>query len=161
MVSVIKYKSFWEYIARAFPAITKTLIIHEESDLPGIVRDMDNGATLLFAIIPSTDMEATSVDDFEEIDSCFACLIKKSDPGNLSADEFLIEMAGTQYLMSAIKDKMIALAGDNDHDIDGGQYSHLMHRLIINGMHTDPEYNLLGCNGWSLSFKLKTTGTIQ
>jgi hypothetical protein len=32
----------------------------------------------------------------------------------------------------------------------------IMRRLDLNKLHTEPEYNYLGCTGWSLSFLLKS-----
>jgi hypothetical protein len=158
MIAISTYKAFWEYMATVVSGINKVFIIHEEADLASAIRDIDAGEVILFAVIPSTDIEATSVDDFEEIESCFVFVVKKSDRGALTHDEFIAELEITQVIINAVKRKMIELAGDTDHCNDAGTYSHLMHRLFVNGMHTDPEYNLLGCNGWGLSFKLKTTG---
>jgi hypothetical protein len=157
MVSISTYKSFWDYIAAVTGGIDKVFIVHEESDLASIIRDIDAGCVILFAVIPSTDIEATSNDDYEEIDSCFMFVVKKSDRGSLTHEEYLAEMEATQNIITSIKHKMIELSGDTDQC--PGSFGHLMHRLFINGMHTDPEYNLLGCNGWGLSFKLKTKGT--
>ena len=158
MVAISTYKAFWEYMATVITAIDLVYIVHEESDLAAVIRDIDAGSVILFAVIPSADVEATSVDDYEEIDSCFVFVVKKSDRGSLTHDEFLAELEVTQGIIIDVKQKMIELAGDTDHCLDTGSYSHLMHRLFINGMHTDPEYNLLGCNGWGLSFRLKTKG---
>jgi hypothetical protein len=158
MVSISEYKGFWEYLATVVAGIDKVYLVHEESDLPGMIKDADYGAVMLVAIIPSSDLEATSSDDMEDIDSCFVFILKKSDRGNLTHDEFLQELELTQGLISEIRKKMISIASDTDHCLEEGYWSHLMHRLVINGIHTDPEYNLLGCNGWGMHFKLKSTG---
>ncbi|MEI6901084.1 MAG: hypothetical protein WCL00_14505 [Bacteroidota bacterium] len=158
MVSISTYKSFWDYIDGIVPGIDQVFVVHEESDLAFIIRDIESGEVILLAIFPSADVEATSVDDYEEIDSCFMFVVKKSDRGSLTHAEYLTELQSTQGIMTAIKHKMIELAGDTDHCSDPAAFGHMMHRLFINGMHTDPEYNLLGCNGWGLSFKLKTKG---
>ena len=158
MIPISTYKAFWEYMATVVPGINKVFIVHEESDLASNIRDIDAGSVILFAVVPSTDIEATSLDDYEEIESCFMFVVKKSDRSGLTHDEYIAELGTTQVIITAVKKKMIELAADTDHCLDEATYSHLMHRLFINGMHTDPEYNLLGCNGWGLSFKLKTKG---
>jgi hypothetical protein len=140
------------------PGIDKVLVVHEESDLASTIRDIDAGCVILIAVIPSSDVEATSSDDYEEIDGCYVFVVKKSDRGNLTHDEYLDELNGTQTIINAVKLKLIELSADTDNCYNPALFTHLMHRLYINGMHTDPEYNLLGCNGWGLSFKLKTTG---
>ena len=145
-------------MATVVTGIDQVFIVHEESDLASVIRDIDAGGVILFAVIPSSDIEATSADDIEEIDSCFVFVVKKSDRGNLTHAEYLLELEITQAVITAVKAKMIQLSSDFDHCRTLPAYTHLMHRLFINGMHTDPEYNLLGCNGWGLSFKLKTQG---
>ena len=158
MVLISTYKALWEYIATLVDGIDKVLVVHEESDLASTIRDIDAGSVLLLAIIPSADIEATSSDDYEEIDACFVFVVKKSDRGSLTHDEYLLELESTQEIITTVKAKMIEMSSDFDHCREGQSFTHLMHRLYINGMHTDPEYNLLGCNGWGISFKLKTKG---
>ena len=145
-------------MATVVAGIDVVYMVHEESDLASVVRDLDNGKVILFAVIPSSDIQATSGDDYEEIDSCNVFVVKKSSPADLTHDEYLQQMEGTQQTMRELKLKMIQLSADTDNCTYKGSFSHMMHRLFINGMHTDPEYNLLGCNGWGLSFKLKTQG---
>ena len=58
-----------------------------------------------------------------------------------------------QRFMEQLKLKLISMSNDTDHL---SPHSHLLHGLQIGTMHTDPEYNLLGCNGYGLSFKVKT-----
>lgn len=158
MVLISKYRDFWEYIQSVVPGIDTVLVVHEDSDLASIIRDASAGEVFLLAIVPSADTEATSHDDYEEFDACYIFVIKKSDRGNLTHREYIDEMEQMQVLMGAIKHKMIELSGDTDHCFDPDSPGHLMHRLQINGMHTDPEYNLFGCNGYGLTFKLKTKG---
>ena len=158
MIAISTYKDFWEYMATVVTGIDLVYIVHEESDLASVIRDLAAGAVILFAVIPSSDIEATSNDDIEEIESCYVFIVKKSNASDLTHAEYLLQMEGTQQTMRALKNKMIELSGDTDHCQQAGTFGHLMHRLFINGMHTDPEYNLLGCNGWGLSFKLKTQG---
>ncbi len=158
MVPINTYRSFWQFMASEVPGINHFFMIHEESDLASVIRDIDAGSVILFAVIPSSDIEATSGDDYEEIDSCFVFVVKKNDRGSLTHDEFITELHNTQQVIASIKHKLIELSLDRDHLTP---YSHMLHGLFINGMHTDPEYNLLGCDGWGLSFKLKTKGTLN
>ena len=155
MVPLSNYRNMWSFLAGVIPGINHCLVVHDESDLASMIREIDDGDVILIAVIPSSDIEATSSDDYEEIESCFAFIVKKSDRGNLTQSEYLDQIGQMQTIMSALKKKLIDLSEDYDHTTP---YSHILHGLFINGMHTDPEYNLLGCNGWGLSFKLKTAG---
>jgi hypothetical protein len=156
MVPINTYCSFWKYMASAVPGINRFFMVHEESDLASAIREIEAGSVILFAVIPASDIEAVSSDDYEEVDSCFVFVVKKNDRGALTHEEFITELHNTQQIMASIKHKMIELSGDRDHLTP---YSHLLHGLAINGMHTEAEYNLLGCDGWGLSFRLKTKGT--
>ncbi len=158
MIPLSTYKSFWDYIASVITTIDMVFIVHEESDLASVIRDIESGTVILFAVIPSSDIEATNFDDYEEIDSCFVFVVKKCERGDLTHVEFIADMQVTQEIIRNVKLKMIELAANTDQCLASGSFTHLMHRLFLNGMHTDPEYNMLGCNGWGMSFKLKTKG---
>jgi hypothetical protein len=159
MVSISTYKAFWDYIKSVVAGIDEVLLVHERADLQMTIKEVNENSVILMAIIPSSDTESASLDDIKEFDSCFLFVIRKSDPKDQTNDDFLTDLGSTQVIMGNVKDKMIELAGDTEHCNIPPAYAHLMHRLVINGMHTDPEYNVVGCNGWSLSFKLKTVGT--
>ena len=113
MVSISTYKALWEYMITVVPGIDKVLVVHEESDLASTIRDIDAGCVILIAVIPSSDVEATSSDDYEEIDGCYVFVVKKSDRGNLTHDEYLDELNGTQTIINAVKLKLIELSADN------------------------------------------------
>ena len=147
MVAISTYKTFWEYIRTVVPGINQVYVVHEEFDIAAIIKDIADADVILLAVVPSSDTEASSSDDIKEFDSCFMFVVKKIDRSNLTHDEFLQQWEMTQAIMGDVKDKMIELAGDYEHCQNPGTYGHLMHRLVIGGMHTDPEYNLHGCLG--------------
>lgn len=155
MIPVDVYSNLWQFIASRVNGIDQTLVVHEESDLALTIRDMAGGTVLLMAILPSTDAQSEGFDNYHETDSCFVFVVKKSDRGSLLWQEFLDEIGQLQKIIAAVKKQLLILGADTDHTTE---YSHLLHGLIIPSMHTDPEYNLLGCNGWGLSFKIKTNG---
>lgn len=156
MIPISKYKAFWEYVITVVAGIDKVHIFMDENQLADIIRDVEAGKVNLVAVIPSTDMLATSNDDYEEVSSCYVFLLKKSNPGDLTHAEFLIEMDEMMAIMKLVKQKLIDFSADYDHC--SNEHIKLMHRLILATIHTDPEYNLMGCNGWGIFFKLKTTG---
>ena len=156
MVLISTYRSFWAYLAGVVPGIQHHFVVHEESDMASVIREIDAGDVILFAVVPSSDMQAISTDDYEEVDSVWVFIVKKTDRGAVTHSEFLSVLETTQLVMIALKNKLIELASDTEHTT---AYSHMMHNIILSSIHTDPEYNMLGCDGWSLSFKLKTKGT--
>jgi hypothetical protein len=158
MILISEYKAFWEYIKNITPGIDRVIMVHEDGDLAGMIKEVADDETLLIAVIPSADVESANLDDIEEIDTCFVFIVNKCDRKNLTHAEFLAGLEVTQLLMASVKGTMIDLSGDTDHCHTTPSYGHMMHRLVVNGMHTDPEYNLLECYGWGLSFRLKSKG---
>ena len=100
MILISTYLAFWQYMATVVTGIDEVFIVHEESDLASSIRDIEAGCVILFAVIPSTDIEATSTDDYEEIESCNVFLVKKSDRGGLTHAEYLAELEVTQAIIS-------------------------------------------------------------
>lgn len=156
MVPVQTYKSFWEYVATLVTGISQVKVVFDEEDFMEYLKEIEIGTVTLLAVIPASGMEATSSDDYEEIDAIYVYLLKKSNPADLTADDVLTEIGALQTIMTAIKQKLIDMSGDWDHC--DNQHICLMHKLIISSMQTAPEYNLMGCNGYGLNFKLKTKG---
>jgi hypothetical protein len=156
MVAVQTYKVFWEYMLTLVTGITQVKVVIDEEDFMEYLRDVDVETVTLLAVVPASAVEATSSDDYEEIDNIYVYILKKSNPQDLTSDEVLAELNALQTTMTAIKQKLIDMSGDFDHC--DNQYICLMHKLIISSMQTAPEYNLMGCNGYGLTFKLKTKG---
>lgn len=159
MVRISTYKTFWEYIAAQVPGITRALTVHEAFDIAGMVKDYDTDDVTLLFIVPSGDTEAPDIDNIEEFDTCYVFILKKCSRRDQDNSDFLTVLDDTQGIMIGVKNKLLELAGDFDKCLQAGSFTHMMHKLVINGMHMDPEYNLFGMDGWGLSFKLKTNGT--
>ena len=157
MVPVLTYKTFWEFIKTEVSGIGLVRVAFEIEDFTSILRDLDLNSVVLLAVMPGSESESSSHDEYEEIDNVYVYLLKKSNPGDLTYDESINEMAALQVIMKNIKHKLIMLAGDYMHQCSNPVIG-LMRNIIIGTMRTDPEYNLMGCNGYGLTFKLKTSG---
>jgi len=157
MVPILQYKSFWEYLITVVTGIDRVQLAFDLDDFSEIVNDIEVDEVVLLAVMPSADGEATSHDDYEEIDNVYVYLLKKSNPADLTHDQIISEMAALQVIITALKHELISLAGDCEHQCDNPLIG-LIKNLMIGTMHTDPEYNLMGCNGYGLYFKLKTKG---
>jgi hypothetical protein len=153
MIPVNSYIDLWNYVRDSIPGIDIAMVVHEESDLALMIRDVALGSVLLIAVLPGSDMQVNNPDNYQEIDTCIVFMVKKSDRGSLLQAEYVQELAQMQRFMEQLKLNLINLSKDTDHL---APHSHLLHGLQIGTMHTDPEYNLLGCNGYGLSFKVKT-----
>lgn len=154
MVPVKTYKSYWDDLGTGL-SIDRVLMVSDESELQQQIKDVALGEKILVAVIPSSDTEAPDVDNIEEVDSCFVFILQKVSFQDIMRDELLDVQQFTQELISSVKEQMTEDFANVNTDTPG---SKLMRRLVIDKMHTDPEYNYLGCTGWSLSFQLKSIG---
>jgi len=154
MVPVKTYKSYWDDLKIEL-GIDRVLMVSDESELQQLIKEVVDGEKILVAVIPSSDTEAPDIDNIEEVDSCFLFILQKVSFQDLTRDELLDVQEFTQELISSIKERMTEDCANVNTDTPG---SLLMRRLVIDKMHTDPEYNYLGCTGWSLSFQLKSIG---
>ena len=155
MIPVKKFKRFWEYMADVVGKITLVFVVSDESEMIRRIENVNDGEFLLVAVIPSSNSDLIDQDNYKEIENPIVYVLKKSDASNLDEDDILQIRHETQELMTAIKKEMIRLAGEN---VPCDEYTSLMENLCDGKIHTDPEYNYLGCTGWSFSFDLKTDG---
>lgn len=73
----------------------------------------------------------------------------------MTREELSRHRNATQQIITDVKKEILRLT--SDYAVENN-YTRLLHGLVPGRMHTDPEYNFLGCNGWSLSFAIKTKG---
>lgn len=155
MVPVDVYDNLWAYFCRRIQWINRYFVVAEPDEMQHIASDLSDGEVVLMAVIPSADVEAFSSDDLEEIDTCWVFILKKADLSTMSREELTEHRRLTQIIITAVKNEIIRLS--SDYDVNTA-YTRLLRGLVIGKMHTDPEYNFLGCNGWSISFQIKTKG---
>ncbi len=155
MVPVRTYRTFWEHMKTLVPQVNTVYLFATEKELTKYIAEVTTNDILLLALIPSSDTKAANIDNLTEVAPCVIFILRKTTDGDLSPEQLFEDREITQGVMNAVKQKMWDMAGDFDHQ---DANTRLMRRLILNGMHTDPEYNYLGCNGWSLAFGLDTKG---
>jgi len=154
MVPILDYNTFWNHIVEICN-LDLFFLVSEESEMSSYIKEVEDDCMILVAVIPSSDTDAPDIDNIEEADSCVIFVMKKITPSNLTAAEILQVRQDTQAAITSVKNEMIKHAADVNNDDAGTK---LMRRLVIDKMHTDPEYNYLGCTGWSLSFLIKSVG---
>ena len=157
MVRVREYKILWEYIKSIVSGIDHLFMVDDETELTDRISQLSDGDISLVVVYPSTDSQAFDEDNIPEVDSCVIFILQKIEQRNIDDADLLDEREATQELLAAIRqcmyDLMINHSDDSNHRI--------MHRLIEGKQHIDRERNYIGCNGWSLSFSLKTNAFIN
>jgi hypothetical protein len=153
MISIKTYHDYFDSIVERSAALKSFRLVSNEAQMQSCIRDMPtSGFPALIALVPSADSVAQNIDSILEVNSCLIYVVSKIDSTTETNANFLANMETTQGILVQIKNFM--LSDRSQHSV----FNHLLERVDINGMHTDPEYNYLGANGWSLSFSILTPG---
>ena len=152
MIRVKAYKTFFEHMANCVTGINKVLIVADEQELEKLLREIEDKAVIMIAVIPSSDTIFTDLDNKQEDDNSVVYIIKKTTARDMTEDDLLDVRDDTQQKIMQLKDQLYYMAMDRESQDPIIK----MARRLVPIFHTDPEYNYLGCNGWSISFKWKT-----
>jgi hypothetical protein len=155
VVPVRTYKAFWEYVAQQVPGFNHVFLVDDEPELKNHIGTLADRDTILVAVYPNADLAAVDEDNLGDVDTCVVYVLMKIEPRNVTEEEQMDERALTQQLMKQIRQFMFFLEGQWDNQTD---HSRLMKQLVRGKQHVDRERNYFGCNGYSLSFGLKTNG---
>jgi len=157
MVPVRKYKAFWDYIGSQIVEITKVFCVDDESELAKKIEDIADKEIFLVAVYPGSDFNPVDEDNIGDADTCVIYVLMKISVKNSSEEEIMTERATTQQLMAEVRQLMLNLEAEWDNPTD---HTRLMKQLIRGKQHIDRERNYFGCNGYSLSFGLRTNGLL-
>ena len=153
MIPIKLYADYFKTMLDKNIGIKSVIIVATEPQLANHIREMAAGDfPALIALVPSADSIAQNSDTILEANQCLIYVLIKIDSTLETRDSFIDKMEESQNILASIKN--IMLADRAQHEV----FNHLLERIDLNRMHTDPEYNYLGCNGWSLSFILSTPG---
>ncbi len=156
MVPVRTYKYFWEHVMVQIPGFSHLFLVDDETELSKKIGDLDNMEVILVAVYPSADLSAIDEDNFGDIDTCVIYVLMKINERNVSPEDIDVERETTQKFMINIREYMRQLEGQWDNQTD---HSRLMKQLVRGKQHVDRERNYFGCNGYSLSFSLRTNNS--
>jgi len=157
MIAIRIYKAYWESIAtRILAALNYTitpLFVRTELELTKKIKEIADQDHIMVVVIPSSDTTSVNYDNIKEKETGIVYALKKTHRGNENDEDALTTMDETQQIITKIKELML----DDAQDCDA-EYHQLMKDLDFNRMHTDPEYEFLGCDGYSVSFIIQTNG---
>lgn len=149
MVAVNDFKAYFDAIKSKIPAITRFELVIREDQIANIVKSLKATDILLVVVYPSADADGLSEDIVYDVNSSLLYVLKSSQRGGDTPSVLLSRMSDTQQVMEQVKIMML-------DDMFTDKYPNILQRLSINSMHTDPEYDFLGGDGWSLMFNFKT-----
>lgn len=114
-----------------------------------VKRLADNTGVWLAVTIPSSDPASANEDSIAENNIVWMFILEKVDPGGLSAAEEIEHYQKIQDVTAAVKNWL------RTAKLDGNAF---LEYLNLSSIHTDPEYQFGGWNGWSINFNFDTDG---
>lgn len=109
----------------------------------------DNAGVWLGVTIPSADPETVNEDNVAENNIVWIFILEKVDPGSLAPSDELAHYQKIQDVATAVKNWL------RDRKLEGNEF---LENLNMQSIHTDPEYQFGGWNGWSINFNFDTDG---
>lgn len=154
MVPVRDYKTCWELIKSRVSSIHYLFMVDDETELMIKVKEVSDGEIILVAVYPASDSIMEDEDNVKDVDTCIIYVLQKIEQRNVNDDDLLNERALTQQIMTLVRNVMFDLM--NEH---GNSVSHrIMKQVVRQKQHIDRERNYMDCNGYSLSFGIRTNG---
>ena len=150
MIKIGTFKTYLQNIETRIDAITKVILVSTENQLVKHIDDFEETDIVLIGIIPSADSKGKDVDNIVEMETVLLFILGKTS-SSTEDDEFN-KMEAFQNVITALKTLLIEDKQDTQNECN------LMKGLDLNSLHTDPEYNYLGCNGYSLAFNIISHG---
>jgi len=114
-----------------------------------VKRLSDKSGVWIAATIPSADPETDNEDSIAENNIVWIFILEKVDPGSMSASSEINHYQKIQDVTAAVKNWL------RDRKLDGNEF---FEYLNLQSLHTDPEYQFGGWNGWSINFNFDTSG---
>lgn len=151
MIRITEYRDYFKTVQQRL-GITTLKMISGEAQIISFLRDLPfESCPVLVLVIPSSDTIASDEDNIMEPSTGILFLLSKVDTTMETEDTMVSGLQVTQDYLKSIKELMRA-------DKEAHDAPHLLHYIDFNRLHTDPEINLSGCNGWSLSFIINSPG---
>lgn len=151
---MIRITDFSELLTLMVADIQKTIpelkgfgLVANENHL--VRRLSDKPGVWLGVTIPSSDPETVNEDSVAENNIVWIFILEKKDPGSLTATAELTHYQKLQDITTAVKNWL------RDKKLDGNEF---LEYLNLQSLHTDPEYQFGGWNGWSINFNFDTDG---
>ena len=151
MILLTDYINYWESVKERIPQIKIMEVVTNESEMQNIIKDIASEEMILIAVIPSAQNVGDDCDDINEESVVLLYLVEKLNLDDYTRSEFLSRLASSQLLMRQMKLLML-------DDKANCNNTNIMRYMQTRGWNEDPEYNLLGCYGWSLSLRANVFG---
>jgi len=104
---------------------------------------------LLVYVTPSFDPDGMDADNFKDVATMLFFVLKNGRFQSEKESNQVTDMDETLAITDQIKTYLL-------NGFPSNPDCALVNGIIPHSFHIDPEYNYLGCNGWSMSFQIKS-----
>jgi len=151
MIKVRAYRQMFTDMLPSLTGISSLHYVRTEEELSKKIKELAEDELFLMVVIPSADSSSPDPDNISETDTCLLYCLKKVARRNQDDEDFIDDIETAQDAITLVKEKL------HEHAFNtNSPFFNLMHGLDLSRMHTDPEYDYFGCDGYSLSYYLKT-----
>ena len=147
MIRITNFKTLLNQLCTDIANVDGNVLVANEKHL--VKRLSDKDGVWLGVTIPSADPESANEDSIAENNIVWIFVLEKVDPGSLTEDEELAHYQKIQDIVSDIKNWL------RDKKLEANEF---LEYLNLQSLHTDPEYQFGGWNGWSINFNFDTDG---
>lgn len=147
MIRITDFNQLLTDMVHAIPEVIGHVLVANENHL--VKRLGDKPGVWLGVTIPSSDPETVNEDNVAENNIVWIFILEKKDPGSMDAGDELEHYQKIQNVTAAVKNWL------RDKKLEGNEF---LEFLNLQSIHTDPEYQFGGWNGWSINFNFDTDG---
>lgn len=128
--------------------IDKYFLVRSEPELAADIKQLTANEFFLAILIPSSDTKEWNLDNIKENEGWLIYALEKSDRKAITQETRLSSVALQQRIITIIKQMLRA-------DVENRTIPCNI-RPDFDSMHTDPEGNFHGCEGYSVSFRVES-----
>jgi len=149
MISIQDLKEFALHIQNLIE-LEKIFLVSREEQLQKFIKEIESNKAFGILVIPASKGEGENQDNYTESSILLIYLLQKVNDKSTDHDSYL-------NILAALQDKLKLLKTDFINAIDNCDHAQhiLLKKLDLKSTHTDPEFNYIGCHGWSFSFRVK------
>lgn len=149
MVNVKAYIEHLQGYLSLIPEIKHQVFVVNQTQLTDQMRNLGKDKfPLMLVVVPSAVAGSPDVDNVVEVNTGLIYILKKFEVNNYTNAKMIDDLDQTQDVIEKVKSQIIQDA-HGECDLFGS--------LQPTGFNTDPEYDFMGCVGWSVSIDFQTT----
>jgi hypothetical protein len=155
MISLRKYNEYWQAMVKATQGrgierpLQMAAMVTNEAKLKDIINKPDTRYPLLVSIVPGATFGGRDIDNIKHSVAGMIFVLEKVGQSNKTPQQTIDLLAVLEELMNTIIEEMLL-----DYKSCSRPGHEVMKKLNLATMNLEPEENYLGCDGWSLGFRI-------